>query len=57
MIITGCSSQTPVPQFISVAATCPIPPSASSWAMHEPSNSLQLLDQLFFQSEPGSLPT
>ena len=42
---------------VPVVGTCPVPPSPPAWAMSEPSNSLQLLDQLFSISAPESSPT
>jgi hypothetical protein len=54
LVLAGCASQEVV---VPMAATCPVPPSAPAWAMQAPSNSLQLLDQLFFPSEPELLPT
>ncbi|WP_416152013.1 MULTISPECIES: lysis system o-spanin lipoprotein Rz1 [unclassified Pseudomonas] len=53
-MLAGCASREVV---VPLVATCPAPPSAPAWVMQEPSNSLQLLDQLFFPSGPGSLPT
>ena len=45
--IVGCASQGVV---VPVAAICPIPPTAPAWMMAEPSNSLELLDELFLIS-------
>ncbi|MNH37072.1 Lipoprotein Rz1 precursor [compost metagenome] len=54
MVIAGCGSREVV---VPVAAVCPVPPAPPAWVMQEPSNSLQLLDDLFSISAPGSLPT
>ncbi|NNG62030.1 hypothetical protein HKD51_10680 [Pseudomonas fragi] len=44
-----CASQGAV---VPVAAVCPIPPAPPAWMMAEPSNSLELLDELFSKSGP-----
>jgi hypothetical protein len=54
MVLAGCASREVV---VPIAATCPVPPAPPAWAMAEPSNSLQLLDELFSISAPGSSPT
>ena len=54
LVIVGCASQGAV---LPVAAICPIPPAAPAWMMAEPSNSLELLDELFLILGPGSLKT
>jgi hypothetical protein len=51
-LLAGCASRAVV---VPIAATCPVPPAPPAWAMQEPSNSLQLLDELFSISGPGSL--
>ena len=53
ILIAGCASREVV---VPVAGSCPVPPAPPGWAMQAPSKSLQLLDQLFSVSEPGSLP-
>lgn len=50
LVIVGCASQGAV---VPVAAICPIPPAPPAWMMAEPSNSLELLDELFSISGPG----
>ncbi|WP_426210360.1 lysis system o-spanin lipoprotein Rz1 [Pseudomonas sp. TWR2-1-1] len=37
-----------------MVAICPIPPVPPDWMMAEPSNSLELLEELFSISEPES---
>ncbi|MFU0821762.1 MAG: Lipoprotein [Pseudomonas lundensis] len=54
LVIAGCASRGAV---VPVAASCPIPPAPPAWMMAEPSNSLELLDELFLISEPGSSKT
>ncbi|WP_429492940.1 Rz1 family lipoprotein [Pseudomonas sp. S30_BP2TU TE3576] len=52
-LLAGCASREVV---VPVVGTYSVPPAQPAWAMQEPSNSLQLLDQLFSISGPGSLP-
>ncbi|WP_409202039.1 lysis system o-spanin lipoprotein Rz1 [Pseudomonas monsensis] len=40
-----------------MTATCPAPPEPPAWTMQAPSNSLQLLEQLFSRFGPESSPT
>ena len=54
MVLAGCVSPGVA---VPVAAMCPIPPAPPAWAMAKPSNSLQLLDELFSISAPGLLLT
>lgn len=54
LVIAGCASRGAV---VPVAAICPIPPEAPAWMMEQPSNSLELLDELFLISGPGSSKT
>ena len=51
LVIAGCTSRGAV---VPVAAICPIPPAPPAWMMAEPSNSLELLDELFSISGQGS---
>ena len=43
MVLVGCASPGVV---VPVSATCPVPPAPPAWTMADPSNSLQLLDDL-----------
>ena len=52
--IVGCASQGAV---VPIAAICPVPPAPPAWMMAEPSNSLELLDELFSISELESSKT
>ena len=52
ILLAGCASREVV---VPIPATCPAPPAPPAWAMQEPSSSLQLLDELFSISGPGSL--
>ena len=54
LVIAGCASPGVV---VPVAAVCPIPPAPPAWMMAEPSNSLELLDELFSISGQGSSKT
>ncbi len=51
LVIVGCASQGAV---VPMVAICPIPPVPPDWMMAEPSNSLELLEELFSISEPES---
>ncbi|WP_431196875.1 lysis system o-spanin lipoprotein Rz1 [Pseudomonas baetica] len=53
-LLVGCASREVV---VPVVGACPVPPAPPAWAMQEPSNSLQRLDQLFSISAPASSPT
>ena len=44
LVIVGCASPGAV---VPIAAICPIPPVPPAWMMAEPSNSLELLEELF----------
>ena len=54
LVIAGCTSWGAV---VPVAAICSIPPAPPAWMMEQPSNSLELLDELFLISGPGSSKT